>query len=392
MNKNSHLPAIVHSVREIGPGGGVSGVAFALDAAFRQAGLQSEAFTLKNLGLGRSRASTTSLVRKRLRLMLDVVAYSTVGSIVGAIATRGKLVISHNDGLFGEVYVNHGLHKAMLKQSGRGSAMALRNPLHLFLLVREWLRFKLRLHRCIVCFAESEAKLLQEYYPGTAGRTVIIPNGVNVGRFRPDPELRAAGRRQWSLGPEDFVVSFVGHEFDRKGLYPLVRALALLPASVRLLVAGGTAEEIARGRAAAQAAGVEPRVIFAGVCREVERLLNASDVFALPSRFEAWPLVGLEALACGLPALLKPTGGIPDFLADGKNGFFITDEPGDIAAKIRWVLEHPLERAAMAREARATALRFSWEAVAQKYIHVLTELHAPPRAIVAGRQEQKAGA
>ncbi len=131
MNKNSPLPVIVHSVREIGPGGGVSGVAFALDAAFRQAGLRSEAFTLKNIGLGRTRAPTTSLVKKRLRLLFDVVAYSTVGSLVGAIATRGKLVISHNDGLFGEVYVNHGLHKAMLRQSGRGFAMAVRNPLHL---------------------------------------------------------------------------------------------------------------------------------------------------------------------------------------------------------------------------------------------------------------------
>jgi glycosyltransferase involved in cell wall biosynthesis len=90
--------------------------------------------------------------------------------------------------------------------------------------------------------------------------------------------------------------------------------------------------------------------------------------------------------------LLKPTGGIPDFLADGKNGFFITDEPGDIAAKIRWMLEHPLERATMAREARATALRFSWEAVAQKYIHVLASLRAPRRAVIAGQQEQEVGA
>jgi glycosyltransferase involved in cell wall biosynthesis len=119
----------------------------------------------------------------------------------------------------------------------------------------------------------------------------------------------------------------------------------------------------------------------------VERIMNASDVFVLPSKFEAWPLVGLEAMACGIPAIMKPTGGISDYLHDGENGFFITEDPADIAAQIKKTSQDSAAYRLMSLQARRTALRFSWEVVASKYVQLLSSLTNGGGEVVNARQK-----
>lgn len=363
---------VIQCVREIRPGGGVCGVAYELDAAFRRRGLEVSNFTLMDLKIN-PKPSEKNLYLSKLRLIRDVIVFTCVGTLIARARLASERAICHGDVLFGKIYVNHGLHRAALDASGRKYRMLARNPVHLFFLLRESLRFWLGVHRYYVCFSDADASLMRRYYPRVGGKIRVIPNGVDGKRFRPDARLRSEFRRAAGLADSDFVVCFVGHEFERKGLFPLLRALAILPPNVKLIVAGGQDQMIRQAERFAQEHNVEARVSFLGVCSDVERVMNGSDAFTMPSKFEAWPLVGLEAMACGLPVLMKPTGGIPVFLKHGQNGYHIDDNHEDIAKAIRMLESDVALRARMGEAAIETASSYGWDKIAEKYLDLLFE-------------------
>lgn len=363
---------IIHSVRELRPGGGVCGVAHGLAEEFRRQGQEVGSFTIGDCGLSRSQHKFANLYLQKLVLFFDILYFTTVGTLLSMIRHRRHAVITHNDSLHGQVYVNHGLHHAMMVASGHPWRMLLRNPVHIVIHVRDWLRFNLRMHRAYVCFSESEKALMLRYYPRLEGRIHIIPNGVALDRFKPDPEARQRLRRDMNL--EDcFVLVFVGHEYERKGLKPILDALPELPDCVRLLVVGGTRQEMEAGEAWAASRKVSSRVIFLGVRSDVPQLMCAADAMILPSKFESWALVGLEALACGTPVLMTDTGGIPDYLSEGHNGLFIEPEPGSIRDAVARLLGDRALHASMKASARDSVLRFSWATVARDYIRLVHE-------------------
>lgn len=364
-------PAVIQCAREVRPGGGVCGVAYELERAFDARGLSVRNFTLRDIGLPESPVGADDFYGGKLRLLRDVVAYSLLGTFKLWRAGQSAITICHTDALFGKVYVNHGLHRAALDASGKKWLMLLRNPLHVFLYVREWARFRFGVHQHIVCFSKADADLLVRYFPSTAGAISIIPNGVNTRRFFRDEEKRVEFRVKNGFSQSEFVLCFVGHEFERKGLYPVIEALSALPREVRLVVAGGRGQMLSAAKEFAEARGVHDRVTFLGAVRDVEWVMNGSEALIMPSKFEAWPLVGLEAMACGLPVLLKPTGGISEFLRDGVNGYNILDEPDHIAAVVQKLLADPQGREKMSEAAIATAEQYSWEMIAERYMALL---------------------
>lgn len=349
------------------------GVAYELDKAFRAKGCQVENFTLDSIGLKPGDPGGAFYAGK-LRLLRDVLAYSIFGTLKLRRSGYWARTICHTDALYGKVYVNHGLHRAALDASGRKWLMMLRNPLHIFLLLRESARFRFAVHRHHVCFSKADAELLVRYFPAAAASVRIIPNGVNTERFYPDAGARRQFRDQHGFRDDDLVLCFVGHEFERKGLTPAIEALAILPDAVKLVVAGGRGQMLQSAKALTAAAGVASRVTFLGTVSKVETVMNGADALILPSKFEAWPLVGLEAMACGLPVLMKPTGGISEFLFDGVNGFNILDKSKDIAEKVGRLLDMPIEqRTEMSRNAIHTAGQYTWTMIAERYLALLCE-------------------
>jgi glycosyltransferase involved in cell wall biosynthesis len=97
----------------------------------------------------------------------------------------------------------------------------------------------------------------------------------------------------------------------------------------------------------------------------------AADAFILPTFYEQWPLVGLEALASGTPILMTSIGGIKEYLVDGENGFFIKRDSQDIADKVRKLIDNPKKIELMKINARETALGYSWQSVTQQYINLI---------------------
>jgi UDP-glucose:(heptosyl)LPS alpha-1,3-glucosyltransferase len=203
------------------------------------------------------------------------------------------------------------------------------------------------------------------------GNVRTIPNGVDAMVFRPDPGARREVRTELGVAEETPLALFVGGDWGRKGLAHAVDALALAP-DWQLAIAGAGD----RGRMAtrARAAGADSRLHFLGQVSNTPRVFAAADAFVLPTTYEAFPLVALEAAACGLPLLLTRVNGAEDLVEDGRNGWFIDRNGQDIGGRLNQLRADPQLARDMAERARAAATRFSWERMADGYVSLYTEL------------------
>ena len=198
--------------------------------------------------------------------------------------------------------------------------------------------------RRVIVQSKLDARLLVEYFGVDESRIRRIVNGVDTQVFCPQARIeRAAVRvdlfRQFaaadcgnklrpmssSLTPDDTpLLVFASMDFRRKGLDTLLAALAKVKErETRLLVLG--AGDIARYRRLAKFHGVANRVLFAGRQSSMERFYGAADLFVLPTIYEPFPNVNLEAMACGTPVITTASAGGADLIEPGRNGFIIPD-------------------------------------------------------------------
>jgi UDP-glucose:(heptosyl)LPS alpha-1,3-glucosyltransferase len=125
----------------------------------------------------------------------------------------------------------------------------------------------------------------------------------------------------------------------------------------------------------AEASSVSERVHFAGPRTDLATIYQAGDAFVLPTAYESFSLVCMEAMACGLPVFATSVGGIEDYLVDGVNGHTITRDPADIAAKLGPLLDDPARLEELRSGARATAREFDWGRIARLYADLLNEVY-----------------
>ena len=188
------------------------------------------------------------------------------------------------------------------------------------------------------------------------GSVTVIHNGVD--------EVRRSASQRPADGP---VVGWVGRLAREKGVDVLLAALVELPGVTALLVGDGP--ERAPLEALASRLGIDDRVVFAGWQDEPQAFLGTFDVFAFPSRIEAFPLAVLEAMLAELPVIASDVGSVEEVVVPGETGILVPpDDPTLLAAAIRRLLENDNERRELARRGRALVLeRFSASAMAQGY-------------------------
>jgi UDP-glucose:(heptosyl)LPS alpha-1,3-glucosyltransferase len=224
----------------------------------------------------------------------------------------------------------------------------------------------------LLCAASGGvARELREQFPAMQGAVRTIPNGVDAVVFRPDPAARRTIRTELGVDERTPLALFVGGDWERKGLSHAVDALALAP-EWQLAVAGAGDPEPLASRA--RAAGSESRLRFLGQVENTPHLYAAGDAFLLPTAYEAFPLVALEAAASGLPLLVTPVNGAEDLIEDGRNGWFISRDGQDIARRLNELRSEPELARAMAEGARAAATGFSWKRMADGYVSLYAEL------------------
>jgi UDP-glucose:(heptosyl)LPS alpha-1,3-glucosyltransferase len=213
---------------------------------------------------------------------------------------------------------------------------------------------------------------LERRFAIAPGRIEVLYNGVDGARFKPasDPRLNDEVRRELSIEHSSPMVVFIGNGFARKGLKGLIEAWPMLDHNPWLIVAGHD-RGAGRYQALARRLGVERRVRFLGRRNDAHRLLAAADAAALPSLFEAFGNVVLEAMASGVPVLTSVNCGAAEVLPPQLQEFVVQDpmNAGEVAQRLSAILKAPRELGEIAREA---ARAFTWE----RYGLRLTELIA----------------
>lgn len=237
--------------------------------------------------------------------------------------------------------------------------------------------------RLVVAPSLGLARELVAEYPACAGKVRVIANPVATSHFaRPAGFGRAAVRDQLDIEPYRLLLGFMAlGDFERKGLGLLLTALAALPQdqreTLRVLVIGGRAGEIAEFEALAARLGVASSVRFVGLQTDVRPFLWACDVFAFPSAYEIFSLAVMQAAAAGLPVLVcDGVYGSEEFIVDGRNGWSIAREPGALAAWLARLLRERERLPAMGAAAVASVAAYDLATFHVRWKHLIGTLVA----------------
>ena len=206
---------------------------------------------------------------------------------------------------------------------------------------------------------------------GFSGNIDVISLGAAA------PEFTPATREELGLRPDIIYVVAVGRLVRRKNLAHLIDALGRLGRDdVHLLVVGDGPEQAALA-AQAQSQGLGEKVQFRGYVADETKyqLLAAADIFALPSMHEAFGLVYLEAMHCGLPVIAAKPGGQEDYLDDGRTGFLVpVDDPAELLKALQRLVNDGDLRATISAHNRLVAQRFTTVATAAQYERLFQRL------------------
>jgi UDP-glucose:(heptosyl)LPS alpha-1,3-glucosyltransferase len=281
----------------------------------------------------------------------------------GIVQATGAVVLNHVD-----VVAVHYCHQVGPAYASRSSAL-FRAHVKLVRIVKrasERLAFRWNRAATFICVSEGVAEEVRTHYPELSARVRTVHNGVDVDAFAPGARHvdAAAMRARLAIGEGQLVAAFVGSEWERKGLEPLIRASAAA-GSWDVVVAGDGDQ--ARYQALAESLGVGGRVHWLGVTDDVQLVYELADAFVLPTSYETFSLVTFEAAASGLPILATPVSGVRELIEDGVNGFLITRAPELIARRLSELAADPQLRARLGGRARESALRFSWGAMVAGY-------------------------
>lgn len=173
-------------------------------------------------------------------------------------------------------------------------------------------------------------------YGRACQRAVVLPNPINVERFRYDPDARLRIREEAGISRDSFVVGHVGRFVELKNHSFLVQAFAALaqrrPEAMLMLVGDGALKDsISRE---AQMLGLQERVVFLGTRTDVGACLSAMDLFLLLSQFEGFPVSLIEAQASGLRCVVSDTVTTEAALLDEVLFLPLSDGPSGWAARM----------------------------------------------------------
>jgi len=245
---------------------------------------------------------------------------------------------------------------------------------------------------CLIAATPLDRSQMVDLYGADAERIVVIPLGVDPGMFRPIPRQEALAAAGIQLPEPNRLVLFVGRLDPVKGLDTLLQAMCELndlepelSKTLSLLVIGGDTdsngtdlgEELECLDNLKDEVGLNDLVAFVG-SRAQDKLAyyySAAEVCVVPSYYESFGLVALEAMACGTPVIASRVGGLQHTVEDGVTGFLVpAGDPQALAQKLRMVLCDAELRQRLGANAQRSTQSYSWRAVAERMMSVYQQL------------------
>jgi len=246
----------------------------------------------------------------------------------------------------------------------------------------------------IIAATLAEKSQLQFLYRADEGKISIIPPGVDISHFypiAPDEAKSVIGVPQ-----HDQMLLFVGRIEPLKGVDTLIRAIALMRSKGvqaqfphYLAIIGGDpnvnaadmTSEMRRLQALCHELGLQDMVVFLG--KQAQASLpyyySAAEVLIMPSYYESFGMVALEAMACGTPVVASQVGGLAYLVQDGVNGFVVPGgDPVALSEKLTELVSKPELRKQLGEQAATYATDYSWENITSRIQDLYTELLGIP--------------
>jgi UDP-glucose:(heptosyl)LPS alpha-1,3-glucosyltransferase len=248
-------------------------------------------------------------------------------------------------------------------------------PQHLYTLRAERRLFESKALRAVVCVSQTVRRDVLRHFALPQERVHVVYNGIDLVRFAYRFRTLHRGRLRNEMGLGDkTVLLFVGGGMRNKGIFETLAAASRCGLDFELLVVGKD-KRLDAFRGAAETMGISQRCRFVGPQPDVLPFYAVADIFVLPSHFETFGLVYLEALAMGIPILVSKAAGAAELIEEGRHGYRIDpNDVDDIAAKLRRL--SPVA-AAMAADCIALAQQYPREAMAEQLAVVLSRLIQP---------------
>lgn len=289
---------------------------------------------------------------------------------------RFDLVHSHDRILDMDVFTMHGIpHKTWVRDA-RGKNMSL------FDFAVDWVERRgiTKSKPFILPVSTLVRDELRRVYPLPENRVRVIHPGMDpqVSSGQDRALMRADIREGYGFTENDSVALFVGMNFEIKRLDLVIEALSnaarIRPEARPALIVVGRGDR-KRYMAQAQDLGIGDRVKFAGVTDRMDAYYSSADLFVMPSRFDTFGLVVLEAMAAGLPVIITERTGARDLVQSGREGFVVPVDvtPTGLGERIAELMGSSA-RSEMGRLAEAAAAGQSWENVSGRVAEVYRDL------------------
>lgn len=216
----------------------------------------------------------------------------------------------------------------------------------------------------LIALSHIQEELLQECLPIPPEKYFVVPNGVDTSRFAPRPRQEDL-RRHWGFRQEHILFGLIGRLDRQKGSLEFVEAAAhvlSIESNARFVLVGGNtvgeSDLQAEVLTLIRERKLEQSVILTDFRSDIPEVMNALDVFVMPSYEENFANVLLEALASGLPSIGTNSGGTPEILDKGETGLLCEPRSSEsLAQSMLKLIQDPSLRSTLSKRARDKALQ-----------------------------------
>ncbi|MBF0419550.1 MAG: glycosyltransferase family 4 protein [Magnetococcales bacterium] len=249
------------------------------------------------------------------------------------------------------------------------------NPYHRYLLTMEHRMMTHPNLRAIICNSRMVRDEIKHWFQVPDSKLHVIHSGVDTIAFHPrsGDTLAQQVRKQWDIPLNATLFLFVGSGYARKGLTTLLHAILKVD-NAWLMVVGRDSQEKHYKRLVARL-NLAQRVRLAGGCQDVRPFYAAADAVVLPTLYDPFPNVALEAMACALPLVTSFQSGASDFLNNGHAGLLCDALDVETLSAHLHDLMDPRRRQHLGQQGRALAETLTWEQMGRQlkalYQHLL---------------------
>lgn len=214
----------------------------------------------------------------------------------------------------------------------------------------------------IVAVSHKMKTDLQKYLKVNSENIKVVYNGVDLNEFNQFNKAKARQQllQTYNWNPDDFILLFVGDLIRRKGLDLLLDSIREVNTAIKLLIVGHKRQVYIKKTISY---GLEDRVKFMGFQKDIVNIYKSVDAFILPSLYDSFGNVVLEAIACGTPVIVSSSAGSSEIIKDGINGI-IYHKPHEITEKINLLYNDKNLYNSLSSASRDLSIKYSWSAMA----------------------------